>query len=70
MVIKRTAVKLPPEIAKAFASDMRAFLVEKSGRRRNEIAARQLRVLREHVDGKLRPADVKAMFYQLSGKID
>jgi hypothetical protein len=70
MVIKRTAVKLPPEIAKAFASDMRAFLVEKSALRRDEIATHQLRVLREHVNGKLRLADVKAMFYQLSGKID
>jgi hypothetical protein len=70
MVIKRTAVKLPSEIAKAFASDMRAFLVEKSALRRDEIAAHQLRVLREHVNDKLRLADVKAMFYQLSGKID
>jgi hypothetical protein len=70
MVIKRTAVKLPPEIARAFASDMRAFLVEKSALRRDEIATHQLRVLREHVNGKLRLADVKAMFYQLSGKID
>jgi hypothetical protein len=70
MVIKRTALELPPEIAKAFALDMRAFLVEKSALRRDEIAAHQLRVLREHVNGKLRLADVKAMFYQLSGKID
>jgi hypothetical protein len=30
----------------------------------------RLRVLREHVNGKLRLADVKAMFYQLNGKID
>jgi hypothetical protein len=36
-----TAVKLPPEIAKALASDMRAFLVEKSALQRDEIAAHQ-----------------------------
>jgi hypothetical protein len=70
MVIKRTLpLDLPPAVAKAFASDMKAFLAEKSAFRRDEIAARQLRVLREYVSGKLRVADVKAMFFQLDGKI-
>jgi hypothetical protein len=30
---------LPPDVAKAFAADMRAFLVEKSAMRRNELTA-------------------------------
>jgi hypothetical protein len=70
MVIKRTVpLDLPPDVAEAFAADMRAFLVEKSARRRDELAARQLRALRKHVPGRLSPADVKAMFFQLDGKI-
>jgi hypothetical protein len=70
MSIKRTRpLNLPPAVAKAFAADMRAFLVEKSAMRRNELAARQLRALREHVPGRLSVADVKAMFFQLNGKI-
>jgi hypothetical protein len=70
MVIKRTRpLDLPPDVAQAFAADMRAFLVEKSATRREELAARQLRVLREHVPGRISMADVKAMFFQLDGKI-
>jgi hypothetical protein len=70
VVFKRTKpLDLPPDVAEAFAADMREFLVEKSLRRRDEIAARQLRALRKHVQGRLSPADVKAMFHQLNGKI-
>jgi hypothetical protein len=70
MVIKRTMpLDLPPDVAKAFADDMKAFLVEKSAARRDELAARQLRALREHVPGRLRLADVRVMFFQLDGKI-
>jgi hypothetical protein len=70
MVIKLTKpLDLPPDVAKAFADDMEAFLVEKSALRRDEIAAHQLRALRKHVPGRLSPADVKAMFHQLNGKI-
>jgi hypothetical protein len=37
MVIKRTKpLDLPPDVAEAFAADMREFLVEKSARRREE----------------------------------
>jgi hypothetical protein len=70
MIIKRTMpLDLPPAVPKAFAADMRTFLVEKSATRRDELAARQLRALREHVPGRLSMADVKAMFHQLNGKI-
>jgi hypothetical protein len=70
MVIKRTKpLNLPPDVAKAFADDMKAFLVEKSATRRDELAARQLRALRPHVPGRLRLADVRVMFFQLDGKI-
>jgi hypothetical protein len=70
MAIKRTMpLDLPPDVAKAFAEDMKAFLVERSAMRRDELAARQLRALREHVPGRLSVADVKAMFHQLNGKI-
>jgi hypothetical protein len=70
MVIKRTKpLDLPPDVAKAFADDMKAFLVEKSATRRDELAARQLRALRAHVPGRLRLADVRVMFHQLNAKI-
>jgi hypothetical protein len=71
MVIKRTMpLDLPPDVAKAFADDMKAFLVEKSATRRDELAARQLRALREHVAGKLRISDVRAMFHQMRRHLD
>ncbi len=70
MSIKRTRpLNLPSAVAQAFAADMREFLVEKSAMRRNELAARQLRALREHVPGRQRLADVRVMFFQLDGKI-
>jgi hypothetical protein len=37
--------------------------------RRDELAARQLRALKGHVRGRVSLADVKAMFFQLDGKI-
>ncbi len=38
----------PPEVARRFVADMRAYHAEPDGIKRDEIAARQLRGLREH----------------------
>jgi hypothetical protein len=43
---------------------MRAFHAEKNSIKRDEIAGRQLHVLRQHYTGKLRLADMREMFEQ------
>jgi hypothetical protein len=44
---------------------MRAFFTEPDAIKRDEIAARQLRALRQHHTGKLRLFDSKDMFLQM-----
>lgn len=64
-MIKRAPLELPPEIARAFVEDMRAFFAETSVNKQDEIAARQLHALRQHYRGKLRLTDIKEMFRQM-----
>ncbi|HLZ04630.1 MAG TPA: hypothetical protein VKR55_21100 [Bradyrhizobium sp.] len=62
----RKPIELPPEVARAFLADMRAFFA--AGRntiKADEIAARQLWILKQHWNGRLRITDVKAMFLQM-----
>ena len=42
MAMLRKLIGLPPEMARAFVRDMRAFHAEKNTIKRDEIAARQL----------------------------
>jgi hypothetical protein len=56
---------LPPEIARRFLEDMRAFFAEPNAIKRDEIAARQLWALKQHYGGKLRITDVYEMFLQM-----
>jgi len=61
-------IELPPQVAKAFARDMRAFFKAKNQLKQDEIAARQLHALwafQSRRDKKLRLADVKEMFWQM-----
>ena len=51
----RKQLELPPEVARAFVEDMRAFFAEKNGVKADGIAARQLHALREHYSGQLKP---------------
>ena len=51
---------LPIEVAKAFVRDMRAFHAAKDSLKKDEIAAKQLWLLRQHWNGKLRITDVAA----------
>jgi hypothetical protein len=44
-------VELPPEVAKAFVRDMRAFFAAKDAIKRDEIASRQIHVLRQYHTG-------------------
>ena len=58
-------IELPPDFARRFAEDMRAWFAETNLIKRDEIAARQLHALRQHYSGKLRLTDVAQMFLQL-----
>lgn len=66
MVIRRP-VDLPPDVGSAFVEDMRAFFAEDNPIKRDRVAVRQLRALREHQgprEKKLR-LSVKAMFLEM-----
>jgi len=56
---------LPIEVAKAFVRDMRAFHAAKDSLKKDEIAAKQLWLLKQHWTGKLRMVDVMEMFQQM-----
>jgi hypothetical protein len=59
-------IELPPEVAKTFIDDMRAFFaVGGTGVKAVAIAAQQLHALKEHYSGKLKLHDVKEMFVQM-----
>jgi hypothetical protein len=45
---------LPPDAARRFVDDMRAYHAEKSGAKREEIAARQAWLLNEHLPRRAR----------------
>jgi hypothetical protein len=64
----RKELKLPAEVAKAFVRDMRAFHAEKSPLKRDEIASRQIHVLRQYQGKSERPIklhQVKEMFEEM-----
>ena len=59
-------IELPPEVAKAYVRDMRAFFAAGgTGVKADAIAAQQLHALKQHYGGKLRLIDVKEMFLQM-----
>jgi hypothetical protein len=59
-------IELPPEVAKAFVRDMKAFFkAGGTGLKADGIAAMQLHALKQHYSGKLRLTDVKEMFLQM-----
>ena len=57
---------MPPEVAKAFVRDMKAFFAAGYDKiKADAIAAQQLHALRQRYKGKLRITDVKEMFLQM-----
>ena len=67
-MIERPPIELPPEVARRFFEDMRAFHREQSPIKRDEIAARQLHALQGCLrprDLKLRLSDIKELFEQM-----
>jgi hypothetical protein len=68
----RKPLELPIEIAKAFVRDMRAFHAEKSPLKRDEIASRQIHVLRQFQAKNERPIklhQVKEMFEEMRDQV-
>ena len=71
--MSRETKELPPDIARRFVEDMRAYFAEEDGHKRDEIAARQLHALRQQQpprEKKLSLSDVKAMFERIRRFID
>ena len=67
-MIARKPLDLPPAVARAFVDDMHAYFAEENPIKRDGIAMRQLRALREHQgprEKKLRLSDVKEWFAQM-----
>jgi hypothetical protein len=65
-MIKRKPLELPPAAALRFLADMQAFH-STDAIKCNQIAARQLHALREHLpsDAKLTLSDVKVLFERM-----
>jgi len=58
----RKPLDLPPDVARAFVDDMRAYFAEENPIKRDGIAMRQLRALREH-KGPREKSPVSAPFH-------
>jgi hypothetical protein len=64
----RKPIELPPEVAQRFVEDMHAYFAEKNGIKRDEIAGRQMHVLREYQAPREKPVripDIMEMFRQM-----
>jgi hypothetical protein len=65
-------IEIPPEVARRFVEDMCAYFAETNSIRRDEIAARQMSVLRRYRGPRQKPvsvSDVKDMFRQLMDEL-
>jgi hypothetical protein len=63
----RKQLEIPPEAAKAFVRDMKAFFEAKGRLMQDEIAAKQAWLLKEHLPRgtKLRATEVKELFLRM-----
>ena len=67
----RRQLEIPPEAAVAFVRDMRAFFKANGQLVQDEIAAKQVWLLKQHLPRgtKLRTSDVKELFYRLKDRL-
>jgi hypothetical protein len=66
--MRNKPIELPPDVARAFIGDMHAYFVEKSPLKRDEIASREIHVLRQFQGKHERPLklhQVKQMFEEM-----
>jgi hypothetical protein len=71
-LMPRNPLDLPPEVARRFVEDMLAFFAETNSIKRDEIAARQMHVLRQYQgprEKKLRVIDVIEMFKRMRDQV-
>ena len=67
----RKIIELPPEEARRFVLDMRAFLAAGTDTvKADAIAANQLHALKQHYNGKLKLTDVKLLFAVMGDDYD
>jgi hypothetical protein len=67
-LMPRKPIELPPAVARGFVRDMKAYFADKNTIKRDEIAARQLHALKQHLrstDKELKMTDVREMFRQM-----
>src|SRR5262245_23551459 len=71
LAMLRKQLVIPPEAAKAFVRDMRAFFKARSRLKQDKIAARQCFALEKYVPRgtKLRLSNVKEMFLNLKDRV-
>jgi hypothetical protein len=65
-------IEIPPEVARRFVEDMCAYFAETNPIKRDEIAARQMSVLRQYRGPREKPIsilDVKDMFRQMMDEL-
>lgn len=67
MPVARNPIEIPPEAAKAFMRDLRAYHATKNGDKRTEIAARQAEQLSKHVRSVVKLAEVRDLFRRMRG---
>ena len=68
----RKPLDLPPDVARAFVRDMLAYFAETNAIKRDEIAARQMTVLRQYQGPREKPVrthDIKEMFVRMRGQL-
>ena len=68
----RKPIELPPTVARRFVDDTHAFYAESDPFRRDEIAGRQMSVLRQYKGPREKPVripDVKEMFLQMMDEL-
>ena len=67
----RKPIELPPEAAKAFLRDIKAFFKASGQLMQDEIAAKQVWLLKQHLPRgtKLRTSDVKELFLQMKDHV-
>jgi hypothetical protein len=67
----RKQLEVPPEAAKAFVRDMGAFFKASGQLMQDEIAAKQVWLLKQHLPRgtKLRTSDVKELFLRIRDQV-
>jgi hypothetical protein len=70
--MKLADIEIPPGVARRFVEDMCAYFAETNPIKRDEIAGRQMSVLRQYQGPRERPvriADIKDMFRQMMDEL-